>query len=114
MMTMDKSMQLQIQSFIENAVNLMGIEVKEDNIDDLIDNAVKQLNNMAKDGSIHLSEGDKKSIRKELEAKFAIEHTHGVSIDNDGDEVRDWYTNMDKSNVIFWPKYSLYLIDHEH
>lgn len=113
-MTMNKSMQLQIQSFIENAVNLMGIEVKEDNIDFLIDNAVRQLNSMTNDGSINLSDGDKKCIRKELEAKFAIEHTHGVSIDNDGDEVRDWYTNMDKSNEIFWPKYRQYLIDHEH
>ena len=70
MMTMDKSMQLQIQSFIENAVNLMGIEVKEDNIDYLIDNAVMQLNSMTKDGSINLSEGDKNCIRKELEAKL--------------------------------------------
>ena len=59
-MTMNKSMQLQIQSFIENAVNLMGIEVKEDNIDFLIDNAVRQLNSMTNDGSINLSDGDKK------------------------------------------------------
>lgn len=113
-MKLDKSTLLQIQSFIENVVSLMKIEVKEDNLDKLIENAVSQLNSMGAFEQIVLKEGDKKAIRKELEAKFTIEHTHGVSIDNDGDEVRDWYTNMDKSNEVFWPKYRQYLIDHEH
>lgn len=113
-MTIDKSTLLQIQSFIENVVLLMKIEVKEDNLDTLIDQAVLQLNSMGALEKIILDEGSKKSIRKELEARFAIEHTHGISIDNDGDGIRDWYTNMDKTDEIFWPKYRQYLIDVEH
>lgn len=111
----DNSTFLQIQSFIENTVSLMNIEITEDNIDSVIDHAIQNLNNMVTSNKIILTEGDKKRMKKELEARFAIKHVHkGVSIDNDGDNIRDWYTNIDKSKEVFWPKYRQYLIDHEH
>lgn len=114
-MPMNNIILQQIRSSIEKNVDTLGIEIKEDNIMSIIDFTVMQLNNFpGSQKAIELSDDEKETIRKELESRFAIEHTHGVSIDNDGEEVRDWYSSMDKSHEIFWPKYRQFLIDQEN
>ena len=100
---MDNLILQQIRSTIEKNVDTLGVEITEDNIRSIIDFTVMQLNNFpGSQKAIELSDDEKETVRKELESRFAIEHTHGVSIDNDGEEDRDWYSSMDKSHEIFW------------
>lgn len=67
------------------------------------------------DQAINLSQFDndemtKKRLLVDMEYLYKIVHHKGQAIFNDYDKKRDWYSNLEIPNAIFWPHYKEYLI----
>lgn len=92
------------KNFIDIQIS-QGVELKLDNIETYIQQASTFLH-------IICDEETKKQLFIDMEYEYKIIHPKGQAIFNDYDENRDWYTNMEVKNPIFWPRYKNYLISH--
>lgn len=62
---------------------------------------------------IKLEKEEYAALRRRLESRFKIKHTHSSIIYNDYDDIPDWYSKFTPQEEYFWSRYRTHLISYE-
>ena len=96
-----------LRQFTKNLIDLAkikGDEVKIEDIDSYIDNAIKI-------AQLYCDKETREILFKDIEYEYQIIHPKGQAIYNDYDAPHDWYSNMKIDDAFFWPRYKHHLIN---
>ncbi|MBO7496158.1 MAG: Z1 domain-containing protein [Salinivirgaceae bacterium] len=106
MMIDEKSYSLlgQIVKNLIDVAKISGKELKLEDIDSFIDDAIKI-------SQLPCDKETRDRLFVDIEYEFKIVHPKGHAIYNNYDESRDWYSNMNISDAFFWPRYKNHLIN---
>ena len=105
---MTESQYIDLRQLTKTLINLslsQGKELKPQNIDSFIDQAVTL-------SRLECSDATKARLFIDMEYEYKIVHNKGQAIFNDYDEKREWYSNMEVKDNFFWSRYKDYLINH--
>ena len=94
----------QIVKNLIDVAKISGKELKLEDIDSFIDNAIKI-------SQLPCDKETRDRLFVDIEYEFKIVHPKGHAIYNNYDESRDWYSNMNINDAFFWPRYKNHLIN---
>lgn len=94
----------QIVKNLIDVAKISGKELKLEDIDSFIDDAIKI-------SQLPCDKETRDRLFVDIEYEFKIVHPKGHAIYNNYDESRDWYSNMNISDAFFWPRYKNHLIN---
>lgn len=105
---MTESQYIDLRQLIKNLINLsisQGKELRPEDIDTYINQAIML-------SKLDCDNATKTRLFIDMEYEYKIVHNKGQVIFNNYDEKREWYSNMEIQNNLFWSRYKDYLINH--
>lgn len=105
---MTESQYIDLRQLIKTLINLsisQGKELRPEDIDTYINQAIML-------SKLDCDNATKTRLFIDMEYEYKIVHNKGQVIFNNYDEKREWYSNMEIQNNLFWSRYKDYLINH--
>ena len=105
---MTESQYIDLRQLIKTLINLsisQGKELRPEDIDTYINQAIML-------SKLDCDNATKTRLFIDMEYEYKIVHNKGQVIFNNYDEKREWYSNMEIQDNLFWSRYKDYLINH--